>query len=104
MPFQIARISEIISTLRCDLRGMDLVCFPDAEEKSGGELELVSRDTAQLKQPNQCFFDQVVGTRSTGGNAHDNGTGWQPEVGNDFTFLMQVVMFDLSGRDQTRRI
>src|SRR6476660_8596981 len=63
-----------------------------------------SRDAAQLKQSNQRFFDQVVRTRCAGGNADDDGTGRQPEVGNDFALLMRVVMLNLSGQDQPRSI
>src|SRR5207253_5767289 len=63
-----------------------------------------SRDAAKLKQSNQRFFDQVVRTGGAGGNANDDRTRRQPEVGNDFTLLMRVVMLNLSGRDQPRSI
>ena len=69
-----------------------------------GRFQPRSRNAAQLEQPDQCFFDQIVGTRGAGGNADDNGTGRQPEVGNDFALLMRVVMLNLSGRDQPRSI
>src|SRR5205085_2773518 len=63
-----------------------------------------SRDAAQLKQPDQCFLDQVIGTRGASGDADYDRTGRQPEMGNYFTLLVQIVMLDLGRGDQTRSI
>ena len=61
----------------------------------GGELELLARNSAQLEKPDQSFLDQVVRTRRAGRNSDDSRTGWEPEVRNDFAFLVQIVMLDL---------
>src|SRR5258708_6037371 len=68
------------------------------------ELELLARDSAKLEETDQCFFDQVVRTRRAGGDSDDGRTRRQPEMGNDFAFLMQIVMLDLVLRDETRRV
>lgn len=43
------------------------------------ELELFSRNTAELEETDQCFFDQVVRAGCAGGDADDGGTAGQPE-------------------------
>src|SRR5438552_12924283 len=52
--------------------------LPDAI--SGGELELLAWDSAQLEQPNQSFLDQVIRTRRAGGDSDDGGARRKPEV------------------------
>src|ERR1700730_12956257 len=59
----------------------------------GGELELFSRNSAQLEKSEQSLFDQIIGAGSAGGDADDGGTFRQPIFRYDFLFLVQVVMF-----------
>src|SRR2546430_13365645 len=70
----------------------------------GGELELVARNSAELKKTNQSFLDQVIRTRRAGGDSDNRRSGRQPEMGNDFAFLVQIVMLDLVLRHQPRRV
>src|SRR5436305_188354 len=41
-----------------------------------GDLELLARDTAELKQANQRFFDQVVRAGGARGDADHDRTRW----------------------------
>src|SRR4051794_29757385 len=61
---------------------------------SGRGFELLALDPAQLEQPNECLLDQVVRARCAGGNADHHWTRRQPEVRNNFAFLVQVVVLD----------
>src|SRR5207248_358048 len=70
----------------------------------GGELELLARDAAQFEKADQSFFDQIVRTRRTGGNADDGRTIRKPEVRNHFAFFVQIVMLDLVEREQARSV
>src|SRR5438132_11297203 len=60
----------------------------------GGELELLPKNSAELEKPDQRFLDQVVRAGSAGGDANDSRTIRKPEVRNDFSFFVQIVMLD----------
>src|SRR5438067_5591269 len=70
----------------------------------GGELEFLPWNSAQLEEPDQGFFDQVVRTRRAGSDADDCRAWRQPEMGNDFALLVQIVMFDLILGNEPRSV
>src|SRR4029077_17158079 len=71
---------------------------------SGSELEWLARDSAQLKQPDQSFLDQVVRTRRAGSDANDGRSGWKPKTRNDFAFFVQMLVLCFAARDQPRSV
>src|SRR4029077_13166048 len=68
------------------------------------QLELVARNAAQLKKADQCFFNQIVRARCARSDPNDSGLVRQPEMRNHFALLVQVVMFDLGSRNQSRGV
>src|SRR6266542_3204789 len=68
------------------------------------QLELLARDAAQLEKPDQRLLNQIVRTRCASGDSDDSRSIRQPEVRNDFAFLVQVVMLDFVSRSQARGI
>src|SRR6266550_4826511 len=76
-----------IPRLRCAPLGMTTTGFAD-QRSLRSQLELLSRDAAQLKKANQRFFDQIIRARRAGGDTDDGRSVRQPKVRNDFAFLM----------------
>src|SRR6202043_3602415 len=70
-----------------------------SQKKLRGELELLARNAAELKETNQGLFDQVVRARGTCCNADNGATAREPIARHYFLFLMQIVMFDLVVRN-----
>src|SRR5947209_20579555 len=84
-----ARIAATRSRLRAAVRSL------------GSGFELLALDPAQLKQPNECFLDQVVRTRCAGRDANIHRTRRQPEMRNDFALFVQVVVLDLGRTNES---
>src|SRR5256885_13592085 len=64
------------------------------------QIEILARDAAQLKKPNQRFLDQIVRARCSRGNANNSRPVRQPKMRNHFPFFVQIVMLDFSCRDK----
>src|SRR6516164_2260385 len=67
-------------------------------ERRGGESSLrqqfLGGNAAQLKQPVNYVFDEVVWARRAGGDADGDFAGRQPVTGLGFLFGVLVVMAD----------
>src|SRR6188472_714473 len=53
-----------------------------------GQLELLTRDSAQFEKADQRFFDQIVWARCAGSDPDDSGSVRQPKMGNDLAFFV----------------
>src|SRR5438477_13172941 len=90
LPFQIARIPKVFRAARAS-------CAGEMSILRGG-VEFVAGDPAQLKKPDQRFFDHVVRTGGAGRDANDSRSMRQPVSRNHFRLLMQIIVFDLVAR------
>src|SRR5437762_10099134 len=70
----------------------------------GGGVEFVARDPAQLKKPDQRFFNQVVRTGGAGRDANNSRATRQPVSRNYFRLLVQIIVFDLIARKKPRGV
>src|SRR6266566_7894463 len=70
----------------------------------GGGVEFVAGDPAQLKKPDQCFFDQIVWAGCASRDSDDSRAVRQPVSRDYFTLLMQIIVFDLVARKKARGV
>ena len=75
-----------------------------ARFESGRRFELLRGNPAQLEQPDQRLFDQIVRAGRAGGDADDDRPRRQPVARDDFLLLVQIVVENFLVRDQAEAL
>src|SRR4051812_7251514 len=52
--------------------------------------QLVAVDIVKLREPNDCFFYQVIRAGSSGCETYDDWPFWQPVLRHDLALFMEV--------------